>query len=52
MAGPVPAIPIVWSDALFSIGITGTGPVMTRGETRRDFQETLSPKAAGTDAVD
>jgi hypothetical protein len=29
MAGLVPAIPILKSTALHTIGITGTGPVMT-----------------------
>jgi hypothetical protein len=29
MAGPVPAIPILGSAALFLIEITGTRPVMT-----------------------
>jgi hypothetical protein len=29
MAGLDPAIPMLWSAALLSIGITGTSPVMT-----------------------
>jgi hypothetical protein len=32
VAGLVPAISIVWSAALFIIGITGTRPVMTGRE--------------------
>jgi hypothetical protein len=46
----------IWNSGLAGHGtlsvITGARPVMTRGETQPDFQETLSPKAAETDAVD
>jgi hypothetical protein len=35
MAGVIPAIPILWNAAHRSVGIAGTGPVMTgRGHLR------------------
>jgi hypothetical protein len=41
MAGPVPAIPMLWSAAPQAIGITGTRPVMTGEDCRSLMSQPL-----------